>query len=67
MAWHITIHEHVLTGTDQEFYFALQGIDMYAGKWNAAYYNMLKDIYSSKSGYLWVLRLPPPLKLVATI
>jgi hypothetical protein len=23
---------HVLTGTDQEFYFALQGIDMYAGK-----------------------------------
>ena len=28
----LTIHEHVLTGTDQEFYFALQGIDMYAGK-----------------------------------
>jgi hypothetical protein len=25
-------YEHVLTGTDQEFYFALQGIDMYAGK-----------------------------------
>jgi hypothetical protein len=36
MAWNITIHEHVLTGTDQEFYFALQGIDMYAGKWNNA-------------------------------
>jgi hypothetical protein len=50
MAWNITIHEHVLTGTDQEFYFALQGIDMYAGKWNAAYYDMLKNIYSSKSG-----------------
>ena len=28
----LTIHEHVLTCTDQEFYFALQGIDMYAGK-----------------------------------
>jgi hypothetical protein len=42
MAWNITIHEHVLTGTDQGFYFALQGIDMYAGKWNAAYYDMLK-------------------------
>jgi hypothetical protein len=48
----------VLTGTDQEFYFALQGIDMYAGKWNAAYYNMLKNIYSSKSGSLRVLQLP---------
>jgi hypothetical protein len=67
MAWHITIHEHVLTGTDEEFYFALQGIDMYAGKWNASYYNMLKNIYSSKSGYLRVLQLPPPLKPVATI
>ena len=67
MEWNITIHEHVLTGTDQEFYFALQGIDMYAGKWNAAYYNMLKNIYSSKSGSLRVLQLPPSLKLVATI
>jgi hypothetical protein len=67
MAWNITIHEHALTGTDQEFYFALQGIDMYAGKWNAAYYNMLKNIYSSKSGSLRVLQLPPPLKPVATI
>ena len=28
----LTMHEHVLTGTDQEFYFALQGIDIYAGK-----------------------------------
>jgi hypothetical protein len=67
MAWNITIHEHVLTGTDQEFYFVLQGIDMYAGKWNAAYYNMFKNIYSSKSGSLRVLQLPPPLQLVATI
>ena len=32
MACNITIHEHLLTGTDQEFYFALQCIDMYAGK-----------------------------------
>jgi hypothetical protein len=63
----LTIREHVLTGTDQEFYFALQGIDMDAGKWNAAYYNMLKNIYSSKSGSLRVLKLPPPLKPVATI
>jgi hypothetical protein len=54
MAWNITIHEHVLTGTDQEFYFALQGIDMYAGKWNAAYYNMLKTFTLQRvvlSGY----------------
>ena len=36
MAWNITIHENVLTGTDQEFYFVLQSTDMYAGKWNAA-------------------------------
>ena len=54
MAWNITIHEHVLTGTDQEFYFALQYIDMYAGKWNAAYYNMLKTFTLQRvvlSGY----------------
>jgi hypothetical protein len=54
MAWNITIHEHVLTGTDQEFYFALQGIDMYAGKWNAAYYDMLKTFTLQRvvlSGY----------------
>jgi len=36
MACNITIHEYVLTGTDQEFYFVLQSTDMYAGKWNAA-------------------------------
>ena len=52
---------------NQEFYFTLQGIGMYGGKWNAAYYNMLKNIYSSKSGSLRVLQLPPPLKLVAMI
>ena len=54
MAWDITIHEHDLTGTDQEFYFVLKGIDMYAGKWNAAYYNMLKTFTLQRvvlSGY----------------
>ena len=58
MEWNITIHEHVLTGTDQEFYFALQGIDMYAGKWNAVYYDMLKAftlqrvVFSGYSSFL---------------
>ena len=67
MAWNITIHEHVLTGTDREFYFAFQGIDMHAGKWNAAYYNMLKKHLLFKEWFSSGTPASSTTKTVATI